>query len=201
MDALEIILKLVTLVAAVFALPPIASRLLSSRKSQLRDEFLFIKGYIDALQGSDKAHPFVIEAGYRAISGGIALSAEEIAYLLGRPDPTQALERFHAGRDYLEFFSGVAEGHRAIGFKEIYQSHVTRKRRKGWLVVAYFGSAAIAFLPLLFARELFGSDVRAAVTVWVFTLLPFGTFAAMALSQYGRLRRAEELVESLGGKV
>lgn len=193
MENIDTILKLIALIAAVIGLPRIVEELTNLKRSRHREEFEFIKEFITELKSTDPAHPFVIEKGYLAISGDDTLTASEIAYLFSLKSPGQALRKYAKARKYLEFKESPAGAGAKIEFRKQY----TDGKRK-WLKKLYVGCygvfACFAFAPLLFAKDVFGSNWQVALAIVALFLVVFGTLAYSFLTDYARILRGEELV-------
>lgn len=190
MDNIDIALKFIALIAAVLGIPRIVDELTNTKRSRLREEFKFIKDFITEL-GS--AHPFVIEKGYLAISGDDTLTADEIAYLFSLKSPGQALRKYTRARKYLQIKASQDSAGVRIEFREEY----TDNKRK-WLKILYACSygvfACFAFSPLLFAKDLFGSNWQATLMFVALFLVVFGMLAYSFLADYARILRGEELL-------
>lgn len=190
MENIDIVFKLIGLIAAVVGLPRIIEELTNLKRSRHREEFKFIKEFVTEL-GS--AHPFVIEKGYLAISGDATLTAKEITYLFSLRSPGHALRKYTKARKYLEFKESPASAGAKIEFRKQY----TEGKRK-WLKKLYVGCyvvfASLAFAPLLFAKDVFGSNWQAALAIVALFLVVFGALAYSFLTDYARILRGEELV-------
>lgn len=188
MENIDTILKLIGLIAAVIGLPRILEELTNLKRSRHREEFKFIKEFITEL---GTAHPFVIEKGYLAISGDDTLTAKEIAYLFSLKSPGQALRKYTKARKYLEFQESTAGA--TIEFRQQYTDG-----KRTWLKKLYVGCygvfASFAFAPILFAKDVFGSDWQVALAIVALFLVVFGTLAYSFLTDYARILRGEELV-------
>lgn len=188
---IELFAKLITVAGSVFALYKVIAEFVISKKSRLREEFKFIKEFIADLKPD--THPFVIEKGYLAITGDASLKAKEITYLLSLPSPGQALKKYSVARKYVEFKEATADEKERVVFREKYTDS-KRKRVKGWNLAAYIAFATLAFAPIPFAKEIFGSNWQVALVVISMALLSFGPLAFTSLAEYGRVLRGEELV-------
>lgn len=190
MENIDIVLKFIALIVAVVGIPRVVNELTNSKRSRLREEFKFIKEFITELES---AHPFVIEKGYLAISGDDTLTAQEIAYLFSLKSPGKALRKYARARKYLDFNESPDGAGAKIGFRKKY----TDNKRK-WLKKLYIGCygvfASCAFAPLLFAKDLFGSNWQAALAFIGLFLGVFGVLAYSFLADYARFLRGEELL-------
>ncbi|MDO8810533.1 MAG: hypothetical protein Q7J38_00690 [Gallionella sp.] len=189
---IEIIAKLATVVGGVFAIYKGIDKLVDSKKTRHRDEYKFVKEFIADLEPS--THPFVLEKGYLAITGDATLGANEIRYLLSLKSPAQALRKYSRARTYVKFLEVPPQDRKLIIFRDEYQNSGKRKRAKRWDITLYIFFATFAFAPIVFAKELFGSNWQVAIVVIGMAAVSFGSLAITFLSEHGRICRAEELV-------
>lgn len=187
----ELFAKLITIAGSVFALYKVIAEFVNSKKPRLREEFKFIKEFIADLKPD--THPFVIEKGYLAITGDATLKAKEITYLLSLPSPAQALKKFSVARKYIEFKEATTNEKARVIFLEKYTDN-KRTWVKRWNLCAYIFFATLAFVPVLFAKEIFGSNWQVGLVVTSMALLSFGPLAFTSLAEYARVLRGEELV-------
>jgi hypothetical protein len=190
MENIDIVFKVITLIIAVFGLPRIIEELTNTKRSRLREEFKFIKEFITELES---AHPFVIEKGYLAISGDDSLTAKEIIYLFSLKSPGQALRKYARARKYLKFQEPTDSTEAKIEFREEYPGN-KRKWLKKINIGAYGIFASFAFAPLLFAKDIFGSNWQLAIALSGLFLVGFGALAYSFLADYARILRGEELI-------
>lgn len=190
MENIDIVLKLIGLIVAVVGLPRVVEELTNLKRSRLREEFKFIKEFISELES---AHPFVIEKGYLAISGDDTLTAKEITYLFSLKSPGKALRKYAKARKYLDFKESPAGAGAKIEFRNEY----TDNKRK-WLKRLYIGCygvfASLAFAPIVFAKDVFGSNWQVALAFVGLFLVVFGALAYSFLADYARFLRGEELL-------
>lgn len=146
-----------------------------------------------AQQLKPDTHPFVIEKGYLALTGDATLNAGEITCLLSFSFPSLALKKYSAARRYLDFITVTDSEKPIVKFKNEFTKD-KRKRLKIWYVFWYAISAAIAFAPMLFAKEFFGSNWQLAIVGISITLVSFGLLAFFSLDEFGRILRGEELI-------
>lgn len=103
------------------------------------------------------------------------------------------MRKYAKARKYLEFKEPPAGAGAKIEFRKQY----TAGKRK-WLKKLYVGCygvfASFAFAPLLFAKDVFGSNWQAALSIVAMFLVVFGTLAYSFLTDYARILRGEELV-------
>lgn len=187
----ELFAKLITIAGSVFALYKVIAEFVISKKPRLREEFKFIKEFIADLKPD--THPFVIEKGYLAITGDATLKAKEITYLLSLSSPAQALKKYSVARKYVEFKDATANEKARVIFLEKYTEN-KRMWVKRWNLGAYIFFATLAFAPVLFAKEIFGSNWQVGLVVTSMALLSFGPLAFTSLAEYARVLRGEELV-------
>jgi len=188
---IELVTKLLTVAGSVFALYKVITEFVISKKSRLREEFKFIKEFIADLKPD--THPFVIEKGYLAITGDSTLSAQEITYFLSLASPGQALKKYSVARKYVEF----KEATETEAAKVVFRNGYTDNKRK-WLkrlnLSTYILFATLAFVPIPFAKEIFGANWQVGLVVISMALLSFGPLAFTSIAEYGRILRGEELV-------
>lgn len=188
---IEPIIKMTAVAGSVLALYKVINELIISKKSRLRDEFKFIKEFIADLKSDP--HPFVIEKGYQAVTGGASLNANEIKYLLSLSFPGQALKKYTFAREYVEIKDVNSDGNRKIVFREKYTEN-KRKWAKRRHLACYILFATLAFVPIPFSKEIFGSNWQVGIVVLTMTLLSFGPLAFISLIEFGRFSQGEELV-------
>lgn len=188
---IELFAKLVTVAGSVFALYKVIAEFVISKKSRLREEFKFIKDFITDLKPD--THPFVIEKGYLAITGDSTLTAKEITYLLSLSSPAQALKKYSASRKYVEFKEATATEKAKVVFRDKY-TESKRKWVKRMNLATYIVFATLAFAPIPFANDIFGTNWQVGLVVISMALLSFGPLAFTSLAEYGRVLRGEELV-------
>lgn len=190
---MEFIAKLIAVAGSVFALYKVIVEFVISKKSRLREEFKFIKEFIDELESD--THPFIIEKGYLAITGDTTLRAPEITYLLSHSSPAEALKKFSVARKYLEFKEACENQSANIKFRNKYTAS-KRKWVKRRNVASYILFATLAFAPIAFVSEIVGSNWQAGLVLIAMSLCSFGPLAYISIAEYGRVLRGEELVES-----
>jgi hypothetical protein len=188
---IELFAKLVTVAGSVFALYKVIAEFVITKKSRLREEFKFIKEFIADLKPD--THPFVIEKGYLAITGDSTLTAKEITYLLSLSSPAQALKKYSVARKYVEFKEATATEKAQVAFRDKYTEN-KRKWVKRLNLATYILFATLAFAPIPFARDIFGTNWQVGLVVISMALLSFGPLAFTSLAEYGRVLRGEELV-------
>jgi hypothetical protein len=188
---IELIAKLVTVAGSIFALYKVIVEFVISKKSRLRKEFKFIKDFITDLKPD--THPFVVEKGYLAITGDSTLTAKEITYLLSLSSPAQALQKYSVSRKYVEFKEATETEKAKVVFRDKY----TESKRK-WVkrinIATYIVFATLAFAPIPFAKDIFGTNWQVGLVVISMALLSFGPLAFTSIAEYGRVLRGEELV-------
>ena len=190
----EAIIPLVTAITAAFGVPYAWRQAQHLHGSRSRSDFNFVKKYIRLTQETPP-HPFVIESGFRVIRKKSKLDSPEILYLLGFERPSKAVRLFTLGREYLHFVDGVPDTHPSVGFAKKYRSGKRRTYLKWWYTSTYFVLAFLAFIPVVLAGYIFGSNLAAALLVSSFTLVFLGGIAALQLISYGRIVAAEKFIE------
>lgn len=189
---IELGAKLIALVGSIFTTYKLLLEVVLNRKPRLREEYKFVKEFLADVTSQSQIHPYLIEKGYRAISGKENLTATEILYLLSQPDPSLALKRYSIARRYVEY----SETTQHVNFRSKYSSKKRREKEKIFYSFGYFFSAALAFFPLFFASNLFGRNWLMA-NEFIFTfLLAFGPLAVLWLFEYSSIVSGEQLVES-----
>jgi hypothetical protein len=189
----ELITKIVALGGSVYAFyKKIIVDFGISKKSQLREEFTFIKEFITDLKSD--THPFLIEKGYYAITGDSSLTAKEIIYLLSLPSPAQALKKYSISRYYIEFKEATPDKEARVVFRYKYTKRY-RKWIKVFHILVYIFFAVLAVTPVLFAKDIFGTNLQAAFVFIPIALISFGSLAYQSVAEYGRILRGEELVD------
>jgi hypothetical protein len=189
---LELVSKLVTVAASVFALYKIIIETANSKKPHLREEFKFVKEFMAEL--TPETHPYIVEKGYHAITGDTTLGAQEIRYLLSLVSPGLALRRYSSARELLDFVVTPPEGTKPITFKKKYASQCKRKWLKRWYVGLYAVLASFAFLPIIFVKYILNTSGATGLVMVVMAFVAFGPLAVSSLFSYGRIKQAEEVV-------
>ena len=162
-------------------------------QGSLREEYKFAREFLSDLKFQKDMHPFVREKGYQAVSGGAELSGAEIEYLLELHGSVQALRKFVSGRQYLEFYTTVAD--QKIRFKSKYVSPWSRNWRKSLHAILYFIFSSCAVGPLLLpVFKLLNSDK--SFTALMITIPLFFPIAFLALKAAMRINNAESLVKN-----
>ena len=189
----EALLKIATLVAAIFAIPKILRELSDLKFTRLKSNFSFTRDLVDAT--AKNPHPLVVEVGYRTIYPGSWLGAPEILYLLSFPRPTKAFRLYNRGKDYLRFVDGVPDSEPSIGFGHDYLKDGYRTFLKRWYLLCYFLFAFLAFSPLVFSKQVISGSWQIATAVAVGVLLVFGWVAAISLGKYASIFASEKFIE------
>lgn len=188
---IELLAKCLTVAGSVFALYKVIAEFVFSKKTRLREEFKFIKEFIADLKCD--THPFIIEKGYLAITGDSHLTAKEITFLLSLSSPAQALKKYSVAKKYVEFKDATPTECAKIIFRENYSAY-KRKWIKAMHLGKYIIFATLAFIPIPFAKDIFGTDWQSGLAIISMALLSFGPLALTSIAEYGRILRSEELV-------
>jgi hypothetical protein len=163
------------------------------RQGNLRDEYKFFKDFLSDLKAHPDMHPFLMEKGYQAVSGGAEVSGAEMEYILQLHSAVEALRKFVSGRRYLDFYTTSTD--QKIKFKRKYLNTWTRFWRKWLYAGVYFICASIAVSPLLLPGLKLMSSEDALVSL-ILTLPVFFPIAIMALRAAVRINNAESLIKS-----
>ncbi len=190
-ETTELIIKIIAVIGGVLALRKAVHEFAISKQSRLREEFKFAKEFIADL--TPQTHPLLIEKGYEAMTGDARLTAKEITYLLSLSSPAQALKKYSIALKYVEFKEATTTETARVAFRPQY-TQTKLKWATWWLTTQYLVFALIAFAPFPFAAQFFGTNFGVAIIVMAMTLLSFGYLAIDAIYEYGRIRRAEELM-------
>ena len=181
----EIVIKLIGVVAAIFSLGKIIYDITTGQKSRLREEYKFARVFFEDLKNNPNLHPFALEKGYQAIVGSTAVKVEEIAYLLSLKNPGQCLHDYFLSKKYLQKLNPSES--RQLNFSKKYSSPLSRNLRKGVCLVLYVIFACIAISPLFFSKYF---------RFLVITLPTFGYYALASLKISIKIYRGEQLVKN-----
>jgi hypothetical protein len=163
------------------------------RQGNLRDEYKFFKDFLSDLKAHPDMHPFLMEKGYQAVSGGAEVSGAEMEYILQLHGSVEALRKFVSGRRYLDFYTTRTD--QKIKFKRKYLNNWTRFWRKWSYAGVYFTCSSIAVSPLLLPGLKLMSPENTLVSL-ILTLPVFFPIAIMALRAAVRINNAESLIKS-----
>lgn len=163
------------------------------RQGNLRDEYKFFREFLSDLKAHPDMHPFLIEKGYQAVSGGAEVSGAEMEYILQLHSSVEALRKFVSGRRYLDFYTTVTD--QKIKFKQKYSKNWTRRWRKWSYAAVYFICSSIAVSPLLLPGLKLMSPERTLAAL-ILTLPLFFPIAIMALKAAVRINNAESLIKN-----
>jgi hypothetical protein len=163
------------------------------RQGNLRDEYKFFKDFLADLKAHPDMHPFLMEKGYQAVSGGAEVSGAEMEYILQLHGSVEALRKFVSGRRYLDFYTTSTD--QKIKFKRKYLNNWTRFWRKWAYAGVYFICSSIAVSPLLLPGLKLMSPEKTLVSL-ILTLSVFFPIAIMALRAAVRINNAESLIKS-----
>jgi hypothetical protein len=163
------------------------------RQGNLRDEYKFFKDFLSDLKAHPDMHPFLMEKGYQAVSGGAEVSGAEMEYILQLHSAVEALRKFVSGRRYLDFYTTSTD--QKIKFKRKYLNNWTRFWRKWAYAGVYFICSSIAVSPLLLPGLKLMSPEKTLVSL-ILTLSVFFPIAIMALRAAVRINNAESLIKS-----
>jgi len=188
---IELLLKVLALVASAFGAWKILSELARARRSTLRDEYRFAKEFFADIQSKESLHAYVRDKGFEALAGERSLTTREIEYLVSLPCPAQSLREYANGRKYLEHASTA--GDKQIMLKKKYQ-----KPRLMWaILLGYFLLFLVAYSaawsPLLFPSIPSSLGLRLFLAL-PFTVLAFGPVAYYFFIQGVRVANAIQLV-------
>lgn len=196
---IEALLKIATLVAAIFAVPKILRELSDLKFTRLKSNFSFTKDFVETTTANP--HPLIVEVGYRTIYPSSSLSSPEILYLLSFQRPTRAFRLFNRGKDYLRFVEGVPDSKSSVGFEEDYLKKSYRTFLKYWYLLCYFVFALLAFTPVIFSKQILTGTWQIAAAVAIGMLAVFGWISAFSLSKYASLFSAEKFIELQHGEI
>ena len=188
---LDDVLKLVGAVISIVTVGKLVYDVSVSRKTRLRDDYKFAREFFDELGKTPPPHPLVVERGYHAIAGDTALTVREMEYLLSLQNPSSALRDYVLARPYLEHLP--ESGHLQVNFRRKYSSVWSRRWRRGFYLLLYFGSALLAVSPMFFLSS-FKPSAGTGLLILIVFGAAFGLPAYNALREYGRLYRGEKLV-------
>lgn len=189
----EIFYKLGAFVVGVVGMGKVVYEFSVSKKSRMRDEYRFAKEFIDDLSKNEDMHPFLREAGYRAIIGDDQISADEIEYLLKLKDSYRTLRDYVIGRMYLDHQQHAND--QKIVYRSKYSSSWSRNWRKCIFFFLYILFSVLAFGPFLLGRLVF-KDSTDILLASALTIPVFEAYAWLSLSAVARIRIAERLVEN-----
>lgn len=190
---IELVLKVIGAVAAVFGVGRALYEIISGNKPKLRDEYKFARDFLDDLSTKKDLHPFVIEKGYHAIAGTTAIKGEEVAYILTLENSARCLRDFVLARKYIEHINTT--GDLQIAFSGKYKSAWSRRWRKYIYVTGYSVFAFAALSPLLLNGPM-AINAKAMFALLAFTLPVFGLLAWNSLQSFVQIYRGEKLVEN-----
>lgn len=159
----------------------------SGRTGRAREEYRFAKEFLSDFEG--ELHPFLLDKGFKALSGNNQITPEEASYLIGLKDPVRALKDFSLGRDYIEL-SKTMPTH-FISFRCKYKKSWSRRWRKLLYTILYFILAMTAFSPLMFSGTFGG--IYSVLSYFILFCMIFGMSAVMFLRSAVRIHRAEQL--------
>lgn len=163
------------------------------RQGSLRDEYKFLKEFLSDLKKESDMHPFLMEKGYQAISGGVIISSAEMEYILQLHGSVDALRKFVSGRRYLDFYAMAVD--EKFKFKEKYIRRKARLWRKWLYAAVYFICSSIAVSPLLLPGFKMMSPEK-TFEVFIFTFPMFFSIAILAARAAVRVNNAESLVKN-----
>jgi hypothetical protein len=182
----EIIVKIISVLGAIFGTWKIISDITTGQKSRLREDYKFAKEFLEDIKNNPDLHPFTVEKGYQAIAGSTILSSEEVAYLLSLKNPGKCLNDYKLSKEYLKPINTKGDLH--LAFAKKYSSLWSRKWRKIFYVSLYGICAIIAILPIFLPSKYLG--------LILITLPIYGYGALTSLNLYIRIERGEQLVKN-----
>ena len=139
---MELAVKIVGILASLFALYKVIIEVVVFRSSKRRDEYEFSKKFISDLD-NENVHRLTLEKGFLALTGKI-YPVEEMKLLLSSTDPSSSInERSDAG-GFVEY--KPYENH--YEWKGRLKSRLAQKHREKWYFVWYFITAFLGLIPV-----------------------------------------------------
>lgn len=188
----DILIKTATVLIGAIGAAKLIYDLSIGKRGRMREEYKFAKDFLQDVSSGEQLHPFLREKGYQAIAGDKQIGADEIEYLLSLKGPERALRDYVLGRPYLEHLPDA--GNLQISFREKYKGVWSRRWRKFFYLITYFGLAFLAFAPLVLSK-FFPIGPPQIFVAFAVCVSVFGPYAWFALKAGTRIYRAEKLVE------
>lgn len=188
----ELMFKIIAVIFASFPLIKLFIDLSRSKKSHMREEYKFVKEFLNDVKNNKEMHPFLIEKGFQAIACERWAEARDIDFIISLEEPTRSLNDFIQGRNYLEFKEN--EYDKRIVFKQKYQARWRRNFIKVAALFLYLCFCILTLLPWLLQPYL-KINVGTAVISLLFTIPAFGSYAYMCLNWGANVVAAERLVK------
>ncbi len=139
---MEDILKVVGILASIFAIYKIVIDVVLARSSRRRDEYAFTKQYISDVQ-SDTEHLYTLEKGFYALTGKM-YSIEEIKLLLFQLTPSFSISLRGVSGGFITFNVEAVK----YNWKGRYANTFIQKYASNWFFAWYMVTASLALLPV-----------------------------------------------------
>lgn len=151
-------MNIIGALVSIFAIYKIVSDVVLSRSRKHRDEYEFIKKYINDLNNQTE-HIFVLEKGFQAITGQVC-SLHEIKFLLSTKNPIEVISQKQSVSAYLVFNRKLE----TYEWSNFYKKKWAQKYAGKLFLILYCVLAFVSLLPIY------------AVGKPIFNSLPFVTF-------------------------
>lgn len=163
--------------------------------SQRKAEYEQVKELIYLIEKAKddgrKPHSFLIEKGYAVISGTGRFNSDEIIYCLNMDTPSQALNYFSSGFDYLKY----SKTSKSFGYRKFADSSIKRMFIRVLCFLVYLLFAMIAFYIIFSATEYYAkSRYEAAIFLTIFSVIL--AVSAIIFASFGiNVRMAEKFMK------
>lgn len=153
--------------ATIFAVYKIIADVLLARSVKHRDEYEFTKDFLSDLE-NDKSHRYVLEKGFRALTGDI-YRVEEIRHLLSLDEPSRAIFLRASTKNTIHFNPTEM----IYEWKNLYSCKCFRWLAKKLYLVFYGISAFIAMSPLIISsseKVIFNFNVMTSLSFFIIAI-------------------------------
>lgn len=156
-------------------------------KTQSKENYKFIKDFVEDRKNNPDLHPLVVERGYQIITGLKTVNIDELDYVLSLRNPDKRLKNYLSGKEYLDT---VLDSYGNFKFtlkkkKKRDSNSSPYKWRKRIYFVLYMFFAFVSFAPL-FIPPNFGIILTLFCT----------PYAWWFLDRFCRISSAERLVKN-----
>lgn len=180
---MEEALKIIGLLASLFAVYKIVVDVIMAKSSNRREEYQFAKDYYQDLN-NEGTPAFVLEKGFLALTGK-SYSVPEIKYLLSFDNPSEIINCRANSSKFVEFNYNQT----VYFWKWIFKSQTIRNIAPLWYIGFYCIFASIALLPI-YTKAIDGFD---GIPLVAFSL-SMGIIAIACLISHADFKFAKELM-------
>lgn len=190
MDNIDIVIKIVAILASLFTTTKIFIIIINLRKDNFKKDFEIALKYLDG--DLEKKHDYLVEIGYSAITGK-KLDASLIRYFLSKDDPLQKLSMYHYGMKYIKTTKNFEKKVISLDLLDEINDDKKLKIKRIKIIIPYIIYSLLGFLPFIFLNDI----VKLNIEVLFIFCVPFIFFAGVQLYEAIILNKAKELCDKL----